>query len=43
MINYENIKKDCFWDYNFSNEEILSLASSDNTRERSFLFTKNFC
>jgi len=40
MINYERIKKDCFWDYNFSNEEILQLASSDNEREKDFLFQK---
>ncbi|MDQ7062603.1 MAG: hypothetical protein Q9M43_16385 [Sulfurimonas sp.] len=40
MINYESIKKDFFWDYSFSNEEILKLGSSDNTRERSFLFQK---
>ena len=40
MVNFERIKKDCFWDYNFSDEEISALASSDNTRERNFLFQK---
>ena len=40
MINYNRIKKDCFWDYNFSDEDILKLASSDNKRERDFLFQK---
>ncbi len=40
MINFERIKKDCFWDYNFSDEEINALASSENIRERSFLFQK---
>jgi len=40
MINYRRIKKDCFWDYNFSNEEILNLANSKSFRERDFLFQK---
>ncbi len=40
MINFERIKKDCFWDYNFSDEEISKLATSDNIREKSFLFQK---
>jgi len=40
MINYKRILKDCFWDYNFTNKEIDNLASSDNKRERSFLFQK---
>ncbi len=40
MINYKRIKKDCFWEYNFSNEDILKLATSDNIREKSFLFQK---
>lgn len=40
MINYDRIIKDCFWDYNFSNVEILQLATSDNIRERNFLFQK---
>lgn len=40
MINFERIKKDCFWDYSFSDEEISALAISDNTKEKSFLFQK---
>ncbi len=40
MINFNKIKKDCFWDYTFTNKEILQLANSDDERERSFLFQK---
>ncbi len=40
MINYDRIQKNCFWEYKFSNKEILKLASSDNIRERTFLFQK---
>ena len=40
MIDFERIKKDCFWDYDFGDEEISALASSENIKERSFLFQK---
>jgi len=40
MINFKRLKKDCFWDYNFSDDDILKLASSPNDRERNFLFQK---
>ena len=40
MINYKRIKKDCFWDYDFTNSEIEELALSSNIRENSFLFEK---
>ena len=40
MINFSKMKRDCFWDYNFSDEEIRKLANSDDIRERSFLFQK---
>lgn len=40
MINYKRIKKDCFWEYNFSDNEILQLSTSDNIRVKSFLFQK---
>ena len=40
MINYNRIKRDCFWDYNFTNKEILELSLSKNTRKRNFLFQK---
>jgi hypothetical protein len=40
MINYKRIKKDCFWDYNFTNKKISALAHSPNIRENNFLFQK---
>lgn len=40
MINYQKIKKDCFWEYNFGDEEIKRLASSQDQREKAFLFEK---
>ena len=39
-INFERIKKDCFWDYDFSDEDIVRLANSNNIKERNFLFEK---
>jgi len=40
MPNYERILKDCFWDYNFTPQEIKKMALSEDVRERSFLFQK---
>ncbi len=40
MINFKRIKKECFWDYDFSDEEIRQMATSDDIKERSFLFQK---
>jgi len=39
-VDYDRIKKDCFWDYDFTNEEIDKMAKSENIRESSFLFQK---
>ena len=36
----ENILKDCFWEYNFTHEEIIALANSQNQKEQEFLFSK---
>ena len=36
----QNIIKDCFWEYNFSEEDIISLAKSKDRQEQMFLFTK---
>ena len=36
----QNILKDCFWEYNFSEEDILSLAKSKDRQEQMFLFSK---
>jgi len=35
-----NILKECFWEYNFSEEDIVSMAYSSDKREQVFLFTK---
>lgn len=40
MINYERMIKDCFWEYNFTLEDIQKLSLSDNSREKEFLFEK---
>jgi hypothetical protein len=39
MVNYDKILKDCFWEYNFSIDDIKNLAIKDE-REKSFLFQK---
>jgi len=36
----KNILKDCFWEYNFNENDIISLAKSQNKQEQMFLFTK---
>ncbi len=40
MYDLKRIKRDCFWDYNFTEEEIEKLAKSNNFREKQFLFEK---
>ncbi len=40
MINYKRMLKDCFWDYDFTGEEIAEMASSSDERKRLFLFQK---
>jgi len=32
MPNYERILKDCFWDYNFTPQEIKKMALSEDAR-----------
>jgi len=39
MYNLDRIRKECFWDYHFTNDEILSIANSANEREKKFLFS----
>jgi len=39
MVNYDKILKDCFWEYDFSIDDIKNLAIGDE-REKSFLFQK---
>ena len=36
----KNILKDCFWEYNFNEEDVISLAKSNNRQEQMFLFSK---
>ena len=36
----KTIRKECFWEYNFSEEAINNLAKSQNIQEKMFLFTK---
>lgn len=38
MVDYEAIKKDCFWDLNISNEEIDEMISGSDFRSKAFLF-----
>jgi len=36
----KNILKECFWEYNFNDNDIISLAKSQDKQEQMFLFTK---
>jgi len=36
----EDIIKECFWEYSFSEDDIISLAKSGNPQEQMFLFSK---
>ena len=36
----KTILKTCFWEYNFTEEDIISLAKSQNQQEQMFLFIK---
>ena len=36
----KNILKECFWEYNFNENDIMSLAKSQDRQEQMFLFTK---
>lgn len=42
MYNIERILSECFWDYNFSEDEILNIVNNGNKREKNFLFEKIF-
>ena len=35
-----NIQKECFWEYSFNKNDIISLAKSQDKQEQMFLFTK---
>lgn len=36
----KNILKECFWEYNFNEDDLISLAKSQDTKEQMFLFSK---
>jgi len=40
MINYERIKKECFWDYNISVENLKDIQNSNDKQELKKLFSK---
>ncbi len=40
MINYDRIKKDCFWDLDISNDEIDAILKSKDIRKKNMLFEK---
>ena len=40
MINYNQILKDCFWDYKITKDEIDNIVKSDDMRLKQKLFSK---
>ena len=40
MINYDRIKKDCFWDLEISNDAIDAIIRGEDMRKKSILFEK---
>jgi len=40
MVNIDRIKKDCFWEYSFTHDEIIRVAGQIGSREQVFLFEK---
>jgi len=40
LVDYNQIIKDCFWDYNMNSDDILTLAKSNDVKEQEFLFDK---
>ena len=36
----ENILKNCFWDYNFTEKEILNIVNGNDFAKKQFLFRK---
>jgi len=37
---YQQLLKDCFWEYNFTPADLNKIITSDNVREKQFLFEK---
>lgn len=40
MYDLNRIQKDCFWDYNLTQDELLSIAREGSESEKRFLFNK---
>ncbi|MCK5914698.1 MAG: hypothetical protein KAG92_01050 [Deltaproteobacteria bacterium] len=40
MGKYELLIDDCFWDYNFTDKDIDRIATSDDLKQKRFLFEK---
>ena len=40
FIDYKKIKKECFWEYNFSEKDIEEMASGYDMKKKRFLFDK---
>jgi len=40
MINYDRIKKDCFWDLEISNDDIDAIISDEDMRKKGMFFEK---
>lgn len=42
MFDLKKIRSNCFWEYNFSDEELLDIAKNGEKAEKAFLFSKIF-
>ena len=40
MVNYEKIMKDCFWDYNYTEDDLKQIIVNADDREIKKLFSK---
>ena len=40
MVDLERILKKCFWEYNFTTDDILKISKNEDMREKKFLFEK---
>ncbi|NWF67284.1 MAG: hypothetical protein HXX81_07455 [Campylobacterales bacterium] len=40
MIDFERVKKECFWDLDISDNDILDILRGDDFRKKGFLFEK---
>ncbi len=40
MIDFQKIKKECFWEYDFDEKEIKDIVNSDDFQRKKFIFEK---